>query len=213
MTNVHDIQKRDLFQFENCSNYADEEGEGSPQNSDSEPDDGSHANQRPTDLWMGYISNFRIPGDRQVQQPNVVENFHLPAMGIMNSGLIGRDTYRDYFQQHPEERNKVIVNLPRLTHYMEEKNVGRGFIKELCYSPDGRIICSPYDNGVRLLGFNENYQELTYCVPAKARQLVQLVEMSGYHSSIVVSCKFSPTGLLLVSGCLNGEIVWYKPML
>ncbi|KAI3367427.1 hypothetical protein L3Q82_026281, partial [Scortum barcoo] len=35
----------------------------------------------------------------------------------------------------------------RLTHYIEEANVGRGYIKELCFSPDGRLICSPY--GIR----------------------------------------------------------------
>ncbi|KAJ3625957.1 hypothetical protein MTP99_016489 [Tenebrio molitor] len=207
-TCVHDIQKRDLFQYENCENYYVDEGENS-QNSDS---DESNTNPRPTDLWMGYISNYQYTSDRQVQ-PNMFENFHLPSMGIINSGLIGRNSYTDYFQQHPEERNKVIVNLPRLTHYIKEGNAGRGFIKELCYSPDGRVICSPYYKGIRLLGFSENYQELTYCVPDKPRQLTTLLEMNDYHSQIVVSCKFNPRDLMLVSGCLDGDIVWYKPVL
>ena len=35
-------------------------------------------------------------------------------------------------------------NKPRLTHYLEESNQGRGFIKEICFSGDGRVIGSPY---------------------------------------------------------------------
>ncbi|XP_044271130.1 DDB1- and CUL4-associated factor 10 homolog [Tribolium madens] len=209
-TCVHDIQKREvfMFQYESCDNYDLDEGEAS-QNSDS--DEGT-ANPRPTDLWMGYISNYQYTSDRQAQ-PNMFENLQLPSMGIINSGLIGRNSYSDYFQQHPEERNKVIVNLPRLTHYIKEENVGRGYIKELCYSPDGRVICSPYNKGIRLLGFSEKYEELSYCVPEKPRQLTTLLELNDYHSQIVVSCKFNPRNFMLVSGCLNGEIVWYKPVL
>lgn len=161
---------------------------------------------------MGFVSNYQYNTERQAQ-PNLMENFHLPSMGIINSGLIGRNSYSEYFQQHPEDKNKVIVNLPRLTHHVDEKNVGRGYIKELCYSPDGRLICSPYDKGIRLLGFSETYQELTYCVPERPQQLITLVEMNNYHSGIVVSCKFNPRDLTLVSGCLGGEIVWYKPIL
>lgn len=211
-TCVHDIQKRELFMFhyESCENSYDvDEGEGS-QNSDS--DDGNANNQRPTDLWMGYIANYQYINDRQAQ-PNMFENVQLPSIGILNSGLIGRNSYSDYFQQHPEERNKFVVNLPRLTHFVQEKNVGRGYIKELCYSPDGRVICSPYNKGIRLLGFSEKYEELTYCVPEKPKQLTTLLELNDYHSEIVVSCKFNPRDFMLVSGCLNGEIVWYKPVL
>ncbi|XP_058807346.1 DDB1- and CUL4-associated factor 10 [Phymastichus coffea] len=110
--------------------------------------------------------------------------------------------------------HKIYQNVPRLTHYIEEPNVGSGYIKELCFSSDGRLICSPFGKGVRLLGFSNQCQELSDCVPSY-NQSSQLVEIaSSYsHKDIVVSTKFSPTHCLLVSGCLSGRIVWYQPVL
>lgn len=124
----------------------------------------------------------------------------------------------DDFQKHLTyiffySRYKIIRNLPRLTHFKKERNMGKGYIKELCFSSDGRIICSPYNRGVRLLGFNEHLDELCYCVPEKPRELFTLAEMNNYHSDVVLSCKFSPRHCQMVSGCLGGEIVWYRPIL
>lgn len=209
-TCIHDIQDRDPKDYEDAFTYIEEE----------EPDESEDSeeplNQRPTDLWMGYISldeyrNHNRDGSRMPQ--NSWENFQLPAMGILNSGLIGlNSSYSAYFRQHPEQRNKVIKNLPRMTHFKEEKTVGKGFIKELCFSSDGRIVASPYDRGVRLLAFNEKCQELSACVPDHPQELRTIVELNDYHKDIVVSCKFSPTHYQLVSGCLGSEIKWYQPV-
>ena len=108
---------------------------------------------------------------------------------------------------------KIHQNIPRLTHYIEEPNVGSGYIKELCFSADGRVICSPFGNGVRLLAFSNECQELSDCVPS-FNESVQLHELATNvsHSDIVVSTKFSPRHCLLVSGCLSGKIVWHQPV-
>ena len=47
-------------------------------------------------------------------------------------------------------------NSHKLTHYLQESNQGRGFIKEVSFSPDGRIIASPFAYGIRLLAFNSD---------------------------------------------------------
>ncbi|KAL0103124.1 hypothetical protein PUN28_017450 [Cardiocondyla obscurior] len=109
--------------------------------------------------------------------------------------------------------HKIHQNTPRLTHYIEEPNVGSGYIKELCFSADGRLICSPFGYGVRLLAFSSNCSELSNCVPP-ANESVQLHELVTHigHSDIVVSTKFSPKHYLLVSGCLSGKIVWHQPV-
>ncbi|XP_078051831.1 DDB1- and CUL4-associated factor 10 homolog isoform X1 [Augochlora pura] len=110
-------------------------------------------------------------------------------------------------------RNRMIhQNRPRLTHYIEEPNVGSGYIKELCFSADGRLICSPFGYGVRLLAFSSDCSELSNCVPPF--ESVQLHELATTvsHSGIVVSTKFSPRHCLLVSGCLSGKIVWHEPV-
>ncbi|XP_066581245.1 DDB1- and CUL4-associated factor 10 homolog [Prorops nasuta] len=109
--------------------------------------------------------------------------------------------------------HEIHQNIPRLTHYIEEPNVGSGYIKELCFSADGRFICSPFGYGVRLLAFSSDCQELSHCVPAN-NEAVQLYELATNisHSDIVVSTKFSPRHCLLVSGCLSGKIVWHQPV-
>ncbi|XP_034937257.1 DDB1- and CUL4-associated factor 10 [Chelonus insularis] len=109
--------------------------------------------------------------------------------------------------------HKIHQNVSRLTHYIEEPNVGLGYIKELCFSADGRLICSPFGYGIRLLSFSNECQDLSHCVPAQ-NESVQLHELATNisHSDIVLSTKFSPKHCLLVSGCLSGKIVWHQPV-
>lgn len=98
----------------------------------------------------------------------------------------------------------------RLTHYIEEANVGRGYIKELCFSPDGRLICSPYGYGVRLLAFDENCGELDDCMPVQTSCLREIRSIYS-HSDVVLTTKFSPTHCQLASGCLSGRVALYQP--
>lgn len=107
---------------------------------------------------------------------------------------------------------KIPKNRKRLTHFIEEPNVGRGYIKEQCFSSDGRLVCSPFGYGVRLLAFNTNYSELSDCVPSSPVKLYEAVT-NLCHPNVVVSTKFSPTHNLLVSGCLNGQISFHQPVL
>ncbi|KAI1883772.1 hypothetical protein AGOR_G00235020 [Albula goreensis] len=100
----------------------------------------------------------------------------------------------------------------RLTHYIEEANVGRGYIKELCFSPDGRLICSPYGYGVRLLAFDGSCGELADCLPADSLPTSLHEVRSIYsHSDVVLTTKFSPTHCQLASGCLSGRVSLYQP--
>lgn len=111
------------------------------------------------------------------------------------------------------KNHKIHQNIPRLTHFIEETNVGKGFIKELCFSADGRLICSPYGYGVRLLAFSPECSELSSCVPKSSPLKLYELGTTVCHQDIVVSTKFSPRHCLLVSGCLTGRIVWHQPVL
>ncbi|KAK4875079.1 hypothetical protein RN001_011501 [Aquatica leii] len=206
-TSVHDIQTREASDYTDAYRYIDE-----PAVQEEEEENSETANRRPTDIWMGFISNDDLSTYRNSQVLNIPENIHA-TMGIINSGIIGHDVFKRHFRNRPEDRNRIILNLPRLTHFIKEKSVGKGYIKELCFSSDGRIICSPYDTGIRLLGFNEHMQEMCYCVPNQPKELYTIAEMNNYHPDVVVSCKFNPRHYQMVSGCLGGEIVWYKPIL
>lgn len=107
--------------------------------------------------------------------------------------------------------HKIHRNFNRLTHFIEEANVGRGFIKELCYSNDGRIICSPFSHGVRMLSFSPKCDELSTLQPKLPGVKLHEIGTNVSHSNIVLCTKFSPVHPLLVSGCLSGRIVWYQP--
>lgn len=107
---------------------------------------------------------------------------------------------------------RIYRNLDRLTHYREELNVGPGFIKELCFSPDGRIICSPYECGIRFLSFNQDCSEMSSAVSDNPQPLHEL-KVIVHHSNLVVTTKFSPNNFMLASGCLEGNVNFYQPAL
>ena len=113
---------------------------------------------------------------------------------------------------HPVRLHHIHDNRPCLTHYIEEPNVGRGFIKEIGFNRDGRLICSPFGFGVRLLAFSDTCSELCDCVPERPVQLYELTA-NMTHTSVVVTTKFSPTHCLLVSVCLSGKVDFHQPVL
>ncbi|KAK9879902.1 hypothetical protein WA026_008403 [Henosepilachna vigintioctopunctata] len=202
-TCVHDIQPREPSEYCNYI-HVDENSHLT------DGDDTSFDNNTRADLWISYITNDQYNYDRNSAS---VDADQLPPMSSINSGLIGKNAYKTFLQQYPQYQNKIVKNLPRLTHYVKEKNAGKGYIKEVCFSPDGRTICSPYDKGIRILGFSENGQELPYCLSDRPKKLSTLVEFNNYHKSVVVCCKFNPVHMQLVSGCLGGDIVWYDPVI
>ncbi|CAL1534089.1 unnamed protein product [Lymnaea stagnalis] len=101
---------------------------------------------------------------------------------------------------------------PRLLFYSEEPNVGRGFIKEQSFSPDGRVLASPFANCVRLLAFNESCSELCDSVPSSPRPLCQIAMTLAQKSSILAST-FSPVHCMFVAGARDGSISFCSPKL
>ncbi|XP_043210498.1 DDB1- and CUL4-associated factor 10-like [Amphibalanus amphitrite] len=128
---------------------------------------------------------------------------------LIGSQARARERYRQVDLSH-----QIAQNRPRLTRYIEEPNLRltHGFIKELCFSADGRLLCSPFGHGVRLLAFSETGQELSTCWAPPARPLHELAATSS-HKRAVVTAKFSPCECLLVTGCLGGSVVWHQPRL
>lgn len=97
---------------------------------------------------------------------------------------------------------------------MSEPNDGRGYIKELSVSPDGRYICSSFGYGVRLLTFNTDCSELCDLNPTggNSKELTEKCLLIS-HKRTVVTSEFSPTHPTLVTGCLEGELVFHQARL
>lgn len=187
-----------------------------------------------TDVWEALVAirearlrrererEFYPSADRRswLSRSNSGVTVNMPARSSHTVVIIGdRSRPQGQNRQGPNSmyaiprNHKIHQNVSRLTHYIEEPNVGSGYIKELCFSADGRLICSPFGYGVRLLAFSSDCQELSNCVPSGSES-VKLSELAANvsHSDIVVSTKFSPRHYLLVSGCLSGKIVWHQPV-
>ena len=100
----------------------------------------------------------------------------------------------------------------RLLYYTREPTDGRGYIKELSVSPDGRLLCSSYGYGIRLLAFDDRCSELCDIQPQAVGELQQ-VKFLVQHKSTVLTSRFSPTHCLLVSGSMCGRVAFYQPKL
>lgn len=109
-------------------------------------------------------------------------------------------------------KKSIPQNVRRMLYSIEQPNKGRGLIKEECFSSCGRLICSPYGSGFRLLAFSPDCLELPHAL-MQQNESHKLTELKYFkrHKDIVVSTRFSPTQPLLASGCLQGQIIWYQP--
>lgn len=159
-----------------------------------------------SDIWAAEVSlrnrNLRVENTRSLNMANVY--------GI-NSGLIQLTPV----EQQQKFQQTITANVNRMLYYIEEPNKGKGFIKEPCFSSDGRVICSPHGYGIRLLAFNAQCNELPFIADKDTSGPKPLYEIKTKHchSDVVVSSRFSPKFPLLVSGCLRGKIVWHQPVL
>jgi DDB1- and CUL4-associated factor 10 len=148
------------------------------------------------DLWTGSVPYYPRSRRTLSERPQ-----------RYNTGLIS-------LNPRNVRRPNIKQNRQRMLYYSAEPNKGKGFIKELCFSNDGRLICSPYGNGIRLLSFSKDCQELSYALPTNGipQRLNEVYVNMDLHSDIVVSTKFSPRAPICVSGCLRGELFWYQPV-
>ncbi|XP_020281706.1 DDB1- and CUL4-associated factor 10 [Pseudomyrmex gracilis] len=170
--------------------------------------------ERERELYPGTERRDWLPRSNNGMSVNIPRSSHTVVIIGDRTRVQNLQNRQNLPTMYAIPRNhKIHQNTPRLTHYIEEPNVGSGYIKELCFSADGRLICSPFGYGVRLLAFSSDCAELSNCVPP-ANESVQLHELATHigHSDIVVSTKFSPKHYLLVSGCLSGKIVWHQPV-
>ncbi|WAR22555.1 DCA10-like protein [Mya arenaria] len=191
----------------------------------------SRASSNQTDNSSSSNSNSQNVGNRRV---NTAANSNNPAPGgsvdvqprsnsfmfvlESNSGTRRRRvlnlSYLDTLTEteNSQLKKNIHTNTNRLQGYMEECNVGRGFIKEVAFSSDGRLISSPFGFGIRLFSFDPQCNELCDCYP---RSPVKLYEAtcSLAHVNIVVATQFSPVHNLVVSGCLDGKIAFHQPVL
>ena len=171
--------------------------------------------------------------DVDILSPNMRRNFESDIEDLMTMRENGAQQYQDLVDlivryRYDVSRGIIDVNhrvrlahayesnvnksQGRLLYFTEEPNIARGFIKELCFSGDGRLVCSPFAFGVRLLAFDPDCRELCDVVPSIPMRLYEVGTCLS-HNNVVVTCKFSPQHCMFVSGCLSGKVIFHQPVL
>lgn len=95
----------------------------------------------------------------------------------------------------------------------------RDFIKEIAFSPDGRLIAAPLSNTVKLFAatsecpnFDSYFRDPSQntSIPSELYELwCPLME----HQDPVLCCAFAPRDMLLATGSMDGEIYIHQPVL
>jgi len=169
-------------------------------------------------VYPGFGRSLAERNNRRSSIAELLNLRELPTSGFRITRTPGRFAYfgspaarRAQLARIPVDA-KIHHNTNRLTHFIEESNTGRGFIKEMAFSSCGRVLASPFGFGVRLLGWNSSCSDLMECVPASPVQLHEFGQ-STTHTGSVVSTAFNPCSWQLVTGCLLGKICWHNPIL
>lgn len=174
------------------------------------------------DIWAAEVTvRDRMLGNRRRNSTGAFGNTHVygissgvlaqnTALPVRLSVFSNSNSYR--WMYLPHIKKSIPQNIRRMLYSIEQPNKGKGLIKEECFSSDGRLICSPYGFGFRLLSFSEDCLELPKALAYQndSRKLYEL-KYFKCHSDIVVSTRFSPIQPLLASGCLQGRVVWHQP--
>lgn len=161
------------------------------------------------------------------QEPEIPENYMSPVV-IISARSMNRRAHATILNPNTSYRQikqgqsppLIYQNLKRMSYFAREPNVGHGYIKELSFSPDGRVIVSPFETGYRILAFNDNCDEMNIDVGriGSRTQVVSSKELREVrrflpHLSNVLTTRFSPTHPLIASGCFGGRVVFTQPML
>ena len=93
------------------------------------------------------------------------------------------------------------------------------YIKEINFSPDGRVLASPDKDGVHLLVVDSVYTPMDlffddrYHSPDKDMRSLEFEESTIQVPDNILCCKFSACNLLLAAGSLEGRVFFLKPQI
>nr|CAB3236285.1 DDB1- and CUL4-associated factor 10-like [Phallusia mammillata] len=108
------------------------------------------------------------------------------------------------------------------------------YIQEICYSPCGRLIASPFGYGIRVMALDSSISDyrshissrvserhqwddasdkvLPSYVDVEPQQLHDVAYCFGHRSMVLSTC-FSPTHMQVASGSKNGQIIIHETVL
>ena len=112
-----------------------------------------------------------------------------------------------YYSDFPRERMLAVKEDVHVAYEYE-------LIKEISFSPDGRLIAAPSCNTLKLLSATSECPNFDHFLNPKQKASSDLYSMhSILHHNPVICCAFAPRDMLLATGCTDGEIYIHQPVL
>ena len=109
----------------------------------------------------------------------------------------------------------------RLLAVKEDVHVAYDYelIKEINFSPDGRLIAAPSSNTVKLLAATSECPNFDHFLNQKQKTSLQPSDLYDLqcplikHQNPVICCAFAPRDMLLATGCTDGQVYIHQPVL
>ena len=123
--------------------------------------------------------------------------------------------------------DKPVHNLDEVTRsflkYSDENSPDDSvnLIKELCFSPDGSVLVSPYEQGVRLMAADsactamDTFYDCRFSSWEKELNSMEFENVASFnagHTDAVLTCRMSDD-FSLASGCMEGRVIISHPKL
>ena len=124
-----------------------------------------------------------------------------------------------------KEPQKYFYNVQELNanflNYIDESHSVLSYIKETSFSSDGRILVSPFGDKVRLFSVDYHctpidvFHDDRYQITEKELKSSDFEEVAVYggHCNAVLSCRLNSWDMCLVSGDVDGRVVFNRPRL
>lgn len=180
-------------------------------------------------------SIITLCGDRGTQQKyRIVMSFAFHPSGDFVA-MRHTDTSNGHAQQEltslfdlRQDSYTPLISAEQTEHkylrYIDDKSPTESadYIKEICFSSDGRVVASPHENGVRLLSldpqstsadlyFDHRYHSLHKA--DRCPDFEETLNLPNIHQSPVLTCAFSHHNFLLASGSLAGTVAFSAPQI
>jgi len=151
------------------------------------------------------------PCNKIIAYRTVQRNFTLQEttslFDIRDTNMFDREsTVSQFYQTYPYRRTLACYR---------HGSFAQHFIKEINFSPDGRLLASPIENTVQLIELtSQQYQHNLDPVSGLLPSNMCLLDCKlTAHDSPVLCCAFAPGDLLLASGSMDGTVFIHQPKL
>ena len=160
---------------------------------------------QPSIMSACFHPSNKLIAYRTVQRNNTLQET-TSLFDIRDTNSFGRESaISQFYQTNPYRRTLACC---------KHGSYAQHFIKEINFSPDGRLLASPVENTVQLMELtSQPYQHNLDPLIINGSNMRVLNCKLTVHQSPVLCCAFAPGDILLASGSMDGNVLVHQPKL